>query len=479
MSDQRTRISQHGITWTFDRPYPCGRFITGDWWVVGPVRVVSVSPEPGPVDEDPMQATANVWGDVVLEPDTRMRNGSMIVLEPGPAQPFDSRLTSTYDPDRGVDFPLTLPAGQSLVSTSSYELPGGTNLAEPIMWDEEKAVRCCLQSAAVLTCLAEPPPEDAFRPAYVGKDQPIHREADIRWERLADHEPEPGRPDWTELARYFARPWIDHGNWTVQSLGPAENNPIYGREFSRVTGLVALALNTRGSRADKRAALIGLVQNGIDVYGAIQAGHNWLADGGHYSGRKLPVRFAGLMLDDDAMLRSDPEVRFQEDMDTYYAETWFGAPVSYQMVTHHGPKRAYEHRHPDEWNAYDRRSEGYRVCCNGVAWVTSALAIRLMEGGIAAWSHDAFFDYCDRWMADPDPWAAGRGEMARPSREAGTFDDWVTAMWRRYRSRTDDHPLSGHSRRWYWTMDGDEAVEPGWWEDDPRPEGLPVPIAPQ
>ncbi|NJL71890.1 MAG: hypothetical protein HC888_09930, partial [Candidatus Competibacteraceae bacterium] len=42
-------ISQYGITWTFDKEYPTGQFITGDPWVVGPVTVVSVSPEPGPV----------------------------------------------------------------------------------------------------------------------------------------------------------------------------------------------------------------------------------------------------------------------------------------------------------------------------------------------------------------------------------------------------------------------------------------------
>ncbi len=45
----RTEISQYGITWTFDRPAKTGRFITGDWWVLGPVTIVKITPAPGPV----------------------------------------------------------------------------------------------------------------------------------------------------------------------------------------------------------------------------------------------------------------------------------------------------------------------------------------------------------------------------------------------------------------------------------------------
>ena len=39
-------VSQYGITWTFDRPGPVGRFLTGDYYVVGPVTIASISPEP-------------------------------------------------------------------------------------------------------------------------------------------------------------------------------------------------------------------------------------------------------------------------------------------------------------------------------------------------------------------------------------------------------------------------------------------------
>src|SRR5579862_8364012 len=41
-----TSVSQYGITWTFDRPTPVGKFVNGDFYVVGPVKVVGINPPP-------------------------------------------------------------------------------------------------------------------------------------------------------------------------------------------------------------------------------------------------------------------------------------------------------------------------------------------------------------------------------------------------------------------------------------------------
>ena len=61
-----SEISQYGITWRFDRDYPVGQFITGDWWVVGPVVVREVTPAPGlaPADET-INIRRNRWGDSI------------------------------------------------------------------------------------------------------------------------------------------------------------------------------------------------------------------------------------------------------------------------------------------------------------------------------------------------------------------------------------------------------------------------------
>lgn len=465
--EERTSITQYGVTWTFEKACAAGQFITGDWWVVGPVTVVSVSPEPGPVSSDATKIKKNHFGDHAIKPDRRMRNGSMIVEKHTRNHGYDSRLIS-YKPELSQQFPLTLKINQSLISTHSLDMPGGRNLAHPMMWASEKKNRNVLQSAAVLTCLAEAPPDDAFRPPYAGTEKPIYREKDLQWDRLQNLEPVDGRPDWKQLERYMQRPWIDHlGTWVLQRLGPADNNPIYGREHSRITGLVGLALNTKASRAEKRGALIGLVQYGIDVQGLINHGINWTAGGGHFSGRKFPLLFAGMMLDDEQMLNPPEHIRFQEDQQTYYGSGWAGQEVLFQMIDHHGPTRSYEEIHPSKWNKMDKRSEGYRLCCTGKAWISTALALRYMNG-IKHWKHDAFFDYADRWMQEEDAYAANRDGRKRPKQMGSAYSGWVTTMWRRYRDQAPEQNYAGNPRKWQWSMDGAKAKRPGAWVPNPK-----------
>src|ERR1035437_3527322 len=39
-------LLQYGITWKFDKKVPIGKFILGDYYVVGPVTVTAISPAP-------------------------------------------------------------------------------------------------------------------------------------------------------------------------------------------------------------------------------------------------------------------------------------------------------------------------------------------------------------------------------------------------------------------------------------------------
>ncbi|MFW6277082.1 MAG: hypothetical protein ACOC1J_00320 [Prolixibacteraceae bacterium] len=117
--EKRKQVSQYGITWTFSEPVLTGQFITGDWWVAGPVTVVKISPGSGPVNlEEKDSIRLGNWGDTSLKNNTRMRNGSMIVNRCGGRHGYDSR-SSTYDPELSVAFPCKLQPNQSLISTIS------------------------------------------------------------------------------------------------------------------------------------------------------------------------------------------------------------------------------------------------------------------------------------------------------------------------------------------------------------------------
>ncbi len=79
-----TSLSQFGITWNFSQPVTYGQFVNGDYWVIGPVMVTSVSPTPSVAPASEVNDLGgNAWGDTGLQNTTTRRNGSMVVMAPG------------------------------------------------------------------------------------------------------------------------------------------------------------------------------------------------------------------------------------------------------------------------------------------------------------------------------------------------------------------------------------------------------------
>ena len=447
-ADQAQSVTQYGITWTFDKAYPVGQFVTGDYWVVGPVTITGVTPAPGPSTGPANGVVKSRYGAVGLVDDARMRNGSMIVQKASDKEGFDSRATN-YDPTMTVAYPVTLQTNQSLVSTISNETFPVDVLAAPLLWTAEQRGSLCLKSAAILTCLDKAPPDDAFRPPYAGSDKPIYETKNIHWDILPKLAPAGTVPAWSEMERYFQRPWLDNINaWTYQMTMPSDNQPIYGREWNRITAMASLMLMLDVPQDQKRKVMNGMIQLGIDEAALAKLGDNWPGDGAHWGGRKWPILFAGLMLADKELQTVPPNTIFEEDQQTYFGKGYAGQPVLYQMVFHTGPHPPYEEKNPSTWNAEDKKGEGYRQV-GSKAWPGIALAAGLMKAK-ALWNHDAFFDYCDRIMAKDDAYAANRGSSPRPVWEGSTYDPFVDAMWAEYRSKVPDQPGGTTNVKWVW-----------------------------
>jgi len=454
----RQELSQYGVTWTFDRPHKTGKFITGDWWVIGPVKVVSVTPAPGPTDvSDKLGTTPGRFGDTAFQDDGRMRNGSMVVLKASYTQGYDSRRRNYRDED-SVAFPYDLKVNHTLLSSISQTKRPNPNFLKGWFEKDGGVVR----TVAALTCLEEAPPADAFRPPYIGTDRPIHRAKDLRRDLLPKLKPVEGAPNPDEIIRYFQRPWIDHMNgWLRVSVG--ENNPRYGREACRIVGFGGCMLLLDIDAAKKEQLLRNFVQVGIDLYGLSRCGKNWRGDGGHYAGRKFPIVFAGLMLGDEAMLNVPREVMFQEDQQTYYGRGFYGHHVLWQMVFHHQPTGPFEEKDPETWDNMNRRSYGYRLSTNGHSWLGFALAARWMKL-IKAWNHDAMFDYCDRWMDPTELAIQSRGRRRRRGWTGKATDEWITRMWTTYRHKAPDQPAGTDNLMWVW------EGRKGTWVPNPKPE---------
>lgn len=401
-----TSIRQHGITWTFDRDYPTGRFANGDYWVVGPVTIVSITPSSN----------------------GKAMHGSMINPRINGSQGYDNRIKNNpYAASLNVStqLPVVLSPGTSLLSSESY--------AKHATGDHSQ-----LKTIAVLTVLGEPAPEGSFRPPYVGKDKTLHwNKSQLRYDRLRSlprvaHAPKP-----STVAARFERPWIEQKtNWTGRYMHPRENQPGYGREIAHAIAQAALTLQLDYSQSQKETLLIRLVQYGIDIYGAARNGAAWPAGGGHNHGRKLPLLLAGAVLDDQKMLEyaDGQKLLFQEDRQTFYVTQADVGRALYTVdkrpripyvqadvgIAEWGEKHYFEPKWDGRnWNAYYRQVAGSST-------IGHVLAARLM-GLQEAWNWPAAFDYYDRY------WSI---EKSKASNGPNTIQRFVAEMWKAYREAT-------------------------------------------
>ena len=500
-------VSQYGITWTFDKPYPVGQFVTGDWWVVGPVTVVSVSPAPGPGPAtEPNTDAKSRYGAVSLVDDKRYRNGSMIVLGPDKAgtfdkQGYDSRATN-YEPGASVPFPCQLPVNQSLISSISSETYKNGKLATPyipaaLFPDQLKGLavpeeQLALDTIAVLTCLDKTPPADAFRPPYSGANKTIYETKDIQWNLLPNLKPVEGTPDWAKMARVYQRPWIDHiGEWLIQYTAPGQNQPAYGGVVTYMNSYASLMLMLDGPREEKQKLMIGFLQYGIDLHGLAGCGRQWFSDGGHWMGRKWPILFASYLLNKPE-LRAFPKVDpqkpilyeksslepvagmtpttlFSEDVDTYYGKGAEGQNVLWQVGYHSHPRLPYMEKPYAEWDDDDKFANNYFwVGGNWPGFALSALYLKAK----ATWNHDAFFDYCD-WFMKP-----GQKKIYSNDGHIGLAryhtDKFVQTMWDTYRAGAPQQPSGTDNLKWVWVdgkMSEDHqhfSARKGRWEPNPK-----------
>lgn len=419
-------LTQYGVTWSFSQPCLTGQFCNGDYWVKGPVSIVQITPQ-----------TQDVGGRII--------NGSMVnpvtvvVGEHG----YDSYLFHPYEDDRYKPYlnvatgisgstPLVLDHDKSLISAVSYM---GASPATNGSFSQ-------LQTAAVLTVLADAPPEGAFRPAYAGIDKSVlFTEGDLDYSVLGNLAPTSGTPDLALTTAAFQRVWLDHmSGWTSRYMHPIDNMPDYGRDFTSVYGTGVLLLQTNLTQAQKRDLLIRTVQIGIDFHGNVKAGAFWQGVGGQGSGRKFPILFAGAVLHDPEMLAigathpsgyfgpNDPNNRssFGEDCQTFVVQQTSPGVYNWGFGNYNAsyvglPEWGNRHTHEINQDNSQWGGDPYRRCCTANAWVGQTLTARIM-GLQTFWAHQVYFDYMDRFMQ-----TEAVGDWTR------SWEPWQATMWDTYR----------------------------------------------
>lgn len=245
-------------------------------------------------------------------------------------------------------------------------------------------------------------------------------------------------PELDSLEEGFIRPWIDHVHeYAGAFLHPSDNMPQYGREIAVRVGHGALMLqldfDQLPSKPSKERLLIGFVQLGIDLAGIADNGGSWPPNGGHQMGRKWPILFAGVLLDDPHMKSVGQwNTLFQEDAQTFVVEET--SPGEFNNGN--GGYLAQDLGLP-EWGirhatqpSQDNRSwdASYRSI-NALSYPGFVLAAHLM-GQRDAWNHEPLFDYVDRAVT------VGRPEYPPSHQHYGYYTfggDFVKDLWLQHR----------------------------------------------
>lgn len=388
-----TSVSYNGITWNFDGDYTVGQFVTGDYWVVGPVTITSTTP---------------AWDGT--------KNGSMLDPLPLSYQGYDTRLDYGYNNSNRVSFPTTISGIKSLVTAKCLPTLSSGGAKEG------------LDKASVLTIVNSPPASNTFRPAYAYGAKTFYTTTEVNYD-LVPLLPTPSGISLPNYANFLKYVWLDHGPAvTGSTIHPQNNMPPYPRDSAFQVSQLSLVMML--DVEDRTEIINRMIQLGIDLYSiSLNNGEAFSRNGGFGYGRKWPILFAGILLDITEMKNpptivsvSLPVRKFQEDGYTYLGESTEtypdGKPLwGYQCQYGYSPPYWVNHDCRDLNGLLDPEqmtNGGYyrdmSYCCVGFS-----LAAKLM-GSEDVWAWNPFFAYMDRWMLE----------------ESDGGSTFVNSMWNTY-----------------------------------------------
>jgi hypothetical protein len=402
LASTTSQLTQHGITWNFSTPVQFGQFVNGDWWVVGPVTVISVSPTP-----------------------STGRNGSMVNPTPPGNKPqgYDDRI-AYYSAQARAAFPATLAPGSSLVSTKSLtnedlNVDGRYN----VEWlgDDIGTSWTSLKTAAVLTVLASPPSIGTFRPPLVGTSKPLYNVSQIQRQFLP-RLPRPSTAPSRSVSHYergLERPWLVHGyDWQGRMMHPIENMHNYHQQIGEFLSEASMIMVTDLAT---ETLINRYIQTGIDVYHTMILGR---ADSAFFEWQSI---YTGLLLGNETManvvLSGDAEVGRTGEKFYFWADrsstvpksagvvegrTWSGASVFFRKQV--GSTGEYEHLVPADWGlAYSTTNpdpslggvkfEKYRQANDSMPHMGMLLTCRILRAQ-SRWKTGAPDAYLERWMTE-------------------------------------------------------------------------------
>ena len=406
------------IVFTFDKPYACGQFANGDWWVSpnspgGSVHVVSITPD-------------------------------------GIAGKHGVEINPSSTTEQAFDNAAEVPYNGSLLATFPRDVRGGSSIVKAVSILPNPKSRPTLQFAAVLTVLDTPLANSAqyFRPPYVGATKILFPVSAINLSALprlaasavtafdkpdilptSDVEAIPNvqstcstvtykapSSNGTDLLDRYTGVRLDHiGTWEGRDIHPKETMPTYGAQIAtdNAVYLMRMAIDDfdPASNYQHKRALVNYLQTAIDLQAEVLNGTKWNAAGGHSIGRKLPLAFAEMIFTTPSIKAAFSDAistgSFDEDnllsRSTINNKVLYGRPGSdfqywQATLTGNGPL---DIRDPygmiDGGGDQVGSGHGYQYCCTSMPWKYTALAIYVLNLQ-SEFNSPNLLEYAERWV---------------------------------------------------------------------------------
>jgi len=319
------RISGTQFVWTFSCSggnCQCGRYVNGDFWVKHPTT-----------------------GDVVISAVTPAGNENGLVLDPtdsilnstggvgsqgyfGNVNGYTSSLNNMSNLPLSVSSGKTLVKGAQTTRVSGYPSACGTHNA---------------LAYSILNVVSAVPNDGAngrntFRPPFVSGAKPTFTVSDFTFSRL------PARTDITVtqadldvMSRWWKPyPDVDGGDFGRCFVPSGYYPDNYAAGLSQTTIEDILKLTGNIAALNSTNAKYAMIQRGLDLYYAWQAGRKWDCGAGQCLGRKEPIIYMAA-LSNNSTIRTNVaasaalETSFQEDNQITSSNTpnviiWGGAP---------------------------------------------------------------------------------------------------------------------------------------------------------
>lgn len=251
-----------------------------------------------------------------------------------PNDPTQGTVTGIYDDLLNVD-PVRLRArgdAQALAVTAGDSVVKAVSKTTAV----PSNARGVLNRFVILTVVQTRPRQGAFRPPYacdpaVKLAMPNWRLANLYYGFLQNIVPpvDGDAPTAAQAAGWVKRPLELSNSDQARAIAPTEHHAEYGRDIWRQNTRALMWLHHANDNATKEPVLRGLVQRGIDVWGATKGGRVWMNNGGHNAKCKTALVVAALALGHPELVEQAARTDlFQEDIQLFIVSEG-GGPGSF------------------------------------------------------------------------------------------------------------------------------------------------------